>query len=263
MFEPERVLSRTIVGGISHPVGLSVPVLIFETSVNPKNGLPGVYVFNVEVVNDWAISGRSLNGRAGQNHTDTDRDVCKSFWGRGFRLVRSKKLHNGQASYVCGNAFPAVLQVEGHAEVIPGSDWGHFHHINADQWTRIGISRIKRLLHDVQLAPENAGGDPSQYSGEPRPQSRSAGPVAYAMGQWIIGLLILAAVVCGIAVNYVDDRWPHAAWIPLAVFAILSVVACFQLSRLANEMGGRSDSYENRSIKVASIADFPHGEMLA
>jgi hypothetical protein len=48
-----------------------------------------------------------------------------------------------------------------------------------------------------------------------------------------MGLLVLSAVICGIAVNYIDDRWPHAARISWTVFVVFVIIAVSQLNRLA------------------------------
>jgi len=114
-------------------------------------------------------------------------------------------------------------------------------------------SKVSTLL--PQLAPESGGGDSSKNSGYYSSNPSDFSPLSYLAGNCILGFLFFCALTSGVAAYYIDEKWPEAGWIPLAIFAIIAFICAVQLSRLADGESRRDlASFDRRSEDIRVLA---------
>jgi hypothetical protein len=90
-------------------------------------------------------------------------------------------------------------------------------------------------LQGYQLEPEYAGGDGGQKSTYYSSYRKYPSPLSDFRGYYVLAFLFLGALICGISAYYVDNKWPNAGWIPLAIFAFIAAICFGQLYRLSAE----------------------------
>jgi len=123
-------------------------------------------------------------------------------------------------------------------------------------WTLLCAGCIQLILHGSELAPEHISSNASEYGSEDGSYSSDKRPPGYLAGEWVIWLLCFSAVICGVACYSIDERWPKFALIPLAIFAVLAILACVLLGHFANQMRSArlNGSSENVGVHAVVIA---------
>lgn len=102
--------------------------------------------------------------------------------------------------------------------------------------------RGKLLLHRAELTPEHPSSYASEACAEYCSDGSKPGSTSFRRGFWVLGILDFCAIVCGVAAYQLNYRWPNTGWIPLAIFFLIAVIACLQLSHLTNEIQSANDA---------------------
>jgi hypothetical protein len=90
-------------------------------------------------------------------------------------------------------------------------------------------------LQGYQLEPEYAGGYGGQKGTYYSSYRKYLSPLSDSRGYYVLAFLFLSALICGISAYYVDNKWPNAGWIPMAIFAFIAAICFSQLYSLSSE----------------------------
>ncbi|HEX3431565.1 MAG TPA: hypothetical protein VHT03_11825 [Rhizomicrobium sp.] len=114
---------------------------------------------------------------------------------------------------------------------------------------------LLRVTHDFELVQENYSRDESENGGQNGSYASEPRRHAFTRAWRVLWILGLCAVICGIAAYKLGQSSPHLAWVPLATFAVLAVIACVLLGHFANQMGAA-----RASIRVPHLVQREWGE---